>query len=68
MTRTEAIYSYTLANAKAQFEEAQKGSIEVGKFADLILLSDDLINCPEENIKQTKVLMTIVGGKQLYKN
>jgi predicted amidohydrolase YtcJ len=68
MSRAEAIYSYTLANAKAQFEEAQKGSIEAGKFADLILLSDDLINCPEESIKQTKVLITIVGGKQLYKN
>jgi predicted amidohydrolase YtcJ len=67
MTRAEAIYSYTLANAKAQFEEAQKGSIEVGKFADLILLSEDLINCPEERIKQTKVVMTLVGGKTLYK-
>lgn len=68
MTRAEALYSYTLANAKAQFEEAQKGSIEVGKFADLVLLSNDLVNCPEDSIRQTKVLMTMVGGKALYKN
>ncbi len=68
MTRAEAIYSYTLANAKAQFEEAQKGSIEVGKLADLVILSNNLMNCPEEDIQQTKVVMTFVGGKLLYKN
>jgi predicted amidohydrolase YtcJ len=66
MTREEAIYSYTLANAKAQFEEKQKGSIEVGKFADLVLLSNDLITCPEQDIPTTKVVMTMVGGKILY--
>jgi predicted amidohydrolase YtcJ len=66
MTRQEAIYSYTLANAKAQFQENQKGSIEKGKLADFVLLSEDLVQCPEENIKSTKVLLTIVGGKILY--
>jgi predicted amidohydrolase YtcJ len=67
MSRAEAIYSYTLANAKAQFEEGQKGSIVVGKFADLILLSNDLINCTDEAIQSTKVVLTLVGGKVLYK-
>lgn len=67
MSRAEAIYSYTLANAKAQFEEVQKGSIEVGKWADMVLLSNDLLNCKEEEIKSTKVLLTLVGGKALYK-
>lgn len=67
MSRAEAIYSYTLANAIAQFEEKQKGSIEVGKFADLILLSNDLMSCEEESIKSTKVILTLVGGKVLYK-
>lgn len=67
MSRAEAIYSYTLANAKAQFEEGQKGSIAVGKFADLILLSNDLINCTDEAIQSTKVVLTLVGGKVLYK-
>jgi predicted amidohydrolase YtcJ len=66
MTREEAIYSYTLANAKAQFEEKQKGSIEPGKFADLVLLSNNLITCTEQDISTTKVLMTVVGGKILY--
>jgi predicted amidohydrolase YtcJ len=68
MTREEAIYSYTLANAKAQFEENQKGSITEGKFADLVLLSNDLISCAEQDIPKTKVLMTIVGGKILYES
>jgi predicted amidohydrolase YtcJ len=68
MTRAEAIYSYTLANAKAQFEEKQKGSIEEGKFADLVLLDNDLINCSEQDIPQTKVVMTIVGGKIVYES
>jgi predicted amidohydrolase YtcJ len=66
MTREEAIYSYTLANAKAQFEEHQKGSIQVGKFADLVLLSNDLITCADSDIPGTTVLATIVGGKVLY--
>jgi predicted amidohydrolase YtcJ len=66
MTREEALYSYTLANAIAQFEEKQKGSIEVGKFADLVLLSNDLVTCKEEDIPSTQVLMTVVGGKILY--
>ena len=63
MTREQAIYSYTMANAYAAFEEKIKGSIEVGKLADLVLLSNDLISCKEEEIKNTRVLMTMVGGK-----
>jgi len=66
MTREEAIYSYTLANARAQFEEHQKGSIQVGKFADLVLLSNNLLTCADEEIPGTKVLMTMVAGKVLY--
>lgn len=66
MTREEAIYSYTLANAIAQFQEKDKGSITVGKMADLVLLNNDLTQCAEEEILRTKVLMTIVGGKTLY--
>jgi hypothetical protein len=67
MTRQEAIYSYTLANAKAAFEEKEKGSIEPGKFADIVMLSENLLTCPDESIQKTKVLMTIVGGKIKYK-
>lgn len=66
MSREEAIYSYTMANAKAQFEEKDKGSIEVGKYADFVLLSNNLLTCSDSAILQTKVLKTIVGGKVLF--
>lgn len=67
MSREEAIHSYTLANAFASFSEKEKGSIEVGKWADLILLSNDLIHCDEDNIKSTSVKMVMVGGKVMVK-
>lgn len=67
MTREEALYSYTLANAKAAFEEKEKGSIEPGKFADIVMFSENLLTCPDESIQQTKVLLTIVAGKVKYK-
>jgi predicted amidohydrolase YtcJ len=66
MTREEAIYSYTMANARAAFQEKDKGSIEKGKLADIIMLSNDLISCPADAIRSTKVLMTMVGGKIEY--
>ena len=67
MTREEALYSMTMANAYAAFEEDIKGSIEAGKWADLVLLSNNLFTCQEDSILQTQVLMTMVGGKMKYK-
>lgn len=67
MTREEALYSYTMANALAAFEEKEKGSIEAGKYADIVVLSNNLINCKEEEIANTKVIYTIVGGKLKYR-
>lgn len=66
MTREQAIYSYTMANALSSFQEKEKGSIEAGKYADLVLLDHNLITCPEEAIKSTKVKWTMVGGKIEY--
>ncbi len=66
MTRAEAIYSYTLGNAYAAFEEELKGSLETGKVADIVVLSKDLSSCPDEEILETEVLMTIVDGKVKY--
>lgn len=66
MTREEAIYSYTLGNAFAAFEEKLKGSLEKGKVADIVVLSKDLTACSDEEVLETEVLMTIVDGKVKY--
>lgn len=68
MTRAEAIYSYTMANAVAQFEEKEKGSLTVGKYADIVMLSKNLLTCTDEDILNTKVMMTIIDGKVVYKS
>ena len=67
MSRMEALKSYTINGAYAAFEENIKGSIKVGKLADLVVLSNDLLTCPDDKISNTKVLNTIIGGKVLYK-
>ncbi len=68
MTREEAIYSYTMANAYAAFQEDKKGSITPGKYADLVLLSNDLVNCSDDEILKTEILLTIVDGKIKYQS
>jgi predicted amidohydrolase YtcJ len=67
MTREEAIYSYTLGNAYAAFEEGFKGSLRIGKVADIVILSNDLVNCSDEEILKTKVLYTLTDGKVRFK-
>ncbi len=67
MTRMEGIHSYTLGNAYAAFEEKDKGSLVAGKLADIVVLSKNLLTCPDDEILDTKVLYTIVGGKVKYK-
>lgn len=67
MTRKEAIYSYTLANAYAAKEDDIKGSLEPGKWADMVLLSKNLLTCPDESIPKINVMMTMVGGKIKYR-
>jgi hypothetical protein len=63
----EAIKCYTLNNAYASFEENIKGSIEVGKLADLVVLSDDILTIDSKKIKDVIVEMTIFDGKIIYK-
>ena len=48
------------------FQDAQRGSIQVGKLADLTLLSDDLLTCAESRIPDITVLMTMLGGHVVY--
>ena len=66
ITREEAIRLYTINGAYHTFEEAIKGSIEPGKLADMIIVDRDILTCPLDNIKETKVLRTILGGKTVY--
>jgi predicted amidohydrolase YtcJ len=68
MTRKEALYAYTLGNARAAFEEKTKGSLTPGKWADMIILSNHLLSCTDEELKKTRVLQTIIGGQVVYSN
>ncbi len=66
LTRSEALKGMTLWAAHANFEEQQKGSIEVGKVADLILLTEDIMTINESAILSAEVLATIVDGDIVY--
>lgn len=67
MTREEALQTYTINNAIAAFEEDIKGSLTPGKYADITVLSQDLLTVEEDLIPNTTVDMTIVGGEVKYK-
>ena len=67
LTREEALYSYTMANAWAAFEEDVKGSLTPGKYADIVVLTKDILTVPDEEIPDAEVAMTIVGGEVLYR-
>jgi predicted amidohydrolase YtcJ len=66
MTREEALRAGTINAAFAARQEAVKGSLEVGKYADITVLSKDILTVPEEEIPSTQVLLTIVGGEVSY--
>lgn len=66
LSREEAIRFYTINNAHLNFEEKKKGSLEPGKFADLIIIDRDILTCPVDDVRHTKVLMTMVGGKIVW--
>jgi predicted amidohydrolase YtcJ len=66
MTREEALKSYTWNGAYAAKEETLKGSLAVGKLADITVLSKDIMTIPEDEIPSTQVAYTIVGGKIAY--
>ncbi len=66
MTREQALKSYTMNAAFAAFEESTRGSLHVGKLADITILSKDIMTVPEDEILSTEVLYTIVGGKVVF--
>jgi len=66
MTRIEALRSYTINAAYADFDEAIKGSLRPGKLADVTVLSRDIMTVPDDEIPSAQVLYTIVGGRIQY--
>jgi predicted amidohydrolase YtcJ len=66
LTLEEAVSGYTLDAAYASFEEDIKGSLEVGKLADVVVLSHDLFKVPLRKIAEAEVLMTVLGGETVY--
>lgn len=66
LDRVEALRRYTLGSAWFSGEEMKKGSIEVGKLADLSVLSGDYFSIPEERIKELEAVLTLVDGKVVY--
>ncbi len=66
ITREEALRLYTIDSAYTQFAEEETGSIEVGKLADLVVLSEDILTVPEENIKDIEAQMTLLDGGIVY--
>ena len=67
ITPEEALRLLTIDAAYGSFQEDVKGSIKVGKYADLVVLSQNPLTVPEQNINDTQILMTIIGGKEEYK-
>ncbi len=65
--REEALRLATLENAYLTFEESLKGTIQVGKLADLIVLADEFLTVADEGIEGMRVLMTMVGGRTVHR-
>jgi predicted amidohydrolase YtcJ len=66
LTREQAIRLYTINNAYITHEEKAKGSLEVGKLGDLIVIDRDVLTCPVKDVAKTQVLLTVVGGQVVY--
>jgi hypothetical protein len=62
----DTLYIYTMGSAYAEFQEQIKGSIEVGKLADFVLLSDDILAIDPAKIRDIRVLDTFMGGRKVY--
>jgi predicted amidohydrolase YtcJ len=66
LTRQQALETYTVNNAYAAFEENIKGSLVAGKLADITVFSQDIMTVPEEDILDTEIAYTIIGGRIVY--
>ena len=66
LTREQAVRLYTINNAFLHREEKERGSLEVGKLGDLIVVDRDVLTCPAADIRRTRVQVTVVGGRVVY--
>ena len=66
ITREQAVIAYTLTSAYAEFAEKDKGSLEAGKLADLVVLSQDIFTVNPSELPKTESVLTMVGGKIVY--
>ena len=66
MARMEALKTMTINGAYAAFEEGNRGSLKPGKYADITVLTKDILTIPEDDIPTAKVVYTIVGGRVRY--
>ena len=67
-TVDQMIKAYTVNGAFAAFQEADTGTLEVGKLADIVVLDADITAIPLTDIAKTKVLLTLLGGKPVYQS
>jgi predicted amidohydrolase YtcJ len=67
LSRAEAIRMYTSWNAHVLKMEKETGSLERGKLADLIVIDRDILSCPADEIRETRVLSTWVGGREVWR-
>jgi len=63
-----ALRHYTRDGAYASFDEDRRGTLSPGKLADLILIDRNVMKCPEDDIRETEVLLTMVGGKIVWES
>lgn len=67
LTVAEALRAYTWGSAYAAFQEKEKGTISPGKLGDLVVLSDDLFSIQPDKIKDARVVLSVVGGRIVYR-